>query len=583
MMLNTNLRTMKLSQSKAQEIAEKPINGDAVLLGRKYESRLRLFTESKFEEEMKTESSWKEFTEFMQKAISTETEKRVTQFIQFPLSVVEITNSLMNDLYKVFNAGNSYFSTKTVEKNGGVKMQELLDRLKISSWIEEKGKEVLKNKPNTIVVIDKDDEGNAYPIAVDNDRLLDFELSKDKTHLEYIAFTHSISTNEDGDEEVRIAVYDEEHYYIFIKDKEGNISQDGTEIAHGIGYCPARLFIREPLNSKAKLNRKAPLAGVLSKIKEWQYFDIYKFYTDHYAPFPVTEMVRNKCNLDDCVDGIVYEVETYFVGTEEKENVKHKNCEICAGLNQVGVGAKIILDPSEEGEPHSAGKFRFISNDVGNLEYLDKKLEKIENYIRNKVVGTDNAITKEAVNEYQIKGSFESKTNILLNIKTNLDELYEWQVKTIGLATVGNKPLEVSANYGTEWYLVSEEELQAKFTKAKEAGLPMEEVELIYLQLIETKYKGNPDKITRLKLINKLNPCPYDTSEGKVSKYEKQIITREELIISERLVTFVNKFEQKNGSINEFGDKLEEDKKIAKIYEQLKTYANEQISNDTSK
>ena len=86
MMLNTNLRTMKLSQSKAQEIAEKPINGDAVLLGRKYESRLRLFTESKFEEEMKTESSWKEFTEFMQKAISTETEKRVTQFQNFSQS-----------------------------------------------------------------------------------------------------------------------------------------------------------------------------------------------------------------------------------------------------------------------------------------------------------------------------------------------------------------------------------------------------------------------------------------------------------------------------------------------------------------
>lgn len=222
-----------------------------------------------------------------------------------------------------------------------------------------------------------------------------------------------------------------------------------------------------------------------------------------------------------------------------------------------------------------------ISNDVENLEYLQKKLDYIEEYIQSKVVGIDDIVTKEAVNEKQMDGAFESKTNVLLNIKTNLDEVYVWIAKTVCRIIANGSPVTVQANFGTEWYLVSEDEMQERLSFAIEKGFPREEIEMIYGQLIDTKYKGNPDKVKRLKIMNRVDPCPFDNFEGKKMKLELGIISKQEFIISERLITFARRFEALEGSITDFGKELEPRVVIEKIYEQFKKYADEQ-ANDSA-
>lgn len=568
---------MKLKKLNIVDLVKKPRNSELVKLGRNYESRLRLFTETKFKEDLAKESAWEEFNDLMTKAIGADKQKRLTDFVQFPLTSVEIAGSLLKDLYKVFDAGNSYFSQRTVKKNGGETFDKLMNKINVVKWIEETGKECLKNKPNLIVVIDKNEDGEPYLLSIDNDRLVDFEFNEDNESFKYIAFTHSLVMNNDK-KELRISVYDEESYHVVLKIEDKYTLE--SSVKHNIGYCPAKMFFSERLNSNNVLNRKSPLSGVISKLQEWQFFDVYKFYTDHFAPFPVTEMVRSKCNIDGCIDGIIYTEEEHFQGDERKVTQSHKKCNVCSSNNVVGVGAKILLDPPEDGEPSSAGTFKFITIDTTSLEYIATKLETIEEYIKLKVVGVDDVISREAVNEKQVRGSFESRSNVLLDIKNNLDTLYVWIVQTLANCSIGsNKPLEISANFGTEWYLVSEEELQERFKRAKEYGFPKQEIDMIYCQLIETKYKGNPDKVKRLKLVNSLDPCPYDNLENKLKKLQNQIINSEELIISERLITFVNKFESVNGSILEFGDELENEVRVTKIYEQLKKYANEQINN----
>ena len=395
---------------------------------------------------------------------------------------------------------------------------------------------------------------------------------------EYVLFTHSITMTDDDVREVRYSLYDEESYHVVLH-VNGEYSVEST-IPHNIGYCPARMFLKERLNSKAAFNRKTPLSSALSKIQEWQLFDIYKFYTDHYAPFPVTEMLRSTCGDDRCNKGWIEHKETYYDTGETKENVTRVKCPTCSSNNFVGVGAKIMIDPVEDGEDSASGKFRMISNPTSNLEYLQKKLDTIEDYIKIKVVGIDNSLTKEAVNEKQVQGSFESRTNVLLKVKTNLDELYTWIVTTIGHSYIKGKPLSVEANFGTEWYLVSEDDLQARFKTAKDAGMPQAEINEIYYQLIETKYKGNPEKVERLKIMNRLDVCPYNTTDEKLTKKTNGIISEQELIISVRMITFVQRFEFENGSIVDFGEDIEPNVKHQRILETFNKYADEFIKDN---
>ena len=562
-------------ESQVIERVKKPLNSEEVSKGRRYESRLRLFTEIKFEETIKKEEAYIELIRSMDARLTKEKSESIKKYIQYPLSSVNITESLMSDLYKVFDAGNSFFNVEAIKKDGGEKVEEVFRNLNLNSWIERQGKRVLRNKPNTIVVVDKDEKGEPYLLAIDNDRLIDLELKQNGIDLEYITFLHSEVKGEDGTIERRVSVYDEETYYVVLK--KGETYTIETSQQHNIGYCPARMFINEMLSSSEWFDRKIPLSSALSKLTEWQLFDTYKFYTDHYAPFPIVEMVKAKCGNEDCNNGTI-ELKSYYTDNGvEKHRSTYTSCPTCESNNKIGVGTVLLLDPIEEDEKSASGMFRMISPDVSNLEYLQKKLDEIENYIKLKVVGIDNTITSTAINEKQVQGSFESRTNVLLNLKTNLDDLYVWIAKTVGKTIIKDKELHISANFGTEWYLVGEDQLQERYKNALEIGLPIEEVDMIYNQLVETKYKGNSSKISKLKIVNELNPLSYISSEQKINKLANGVISKKEFLFSERLTIFVDRFEKENGSIVEFGEEIDYSEKIKKIVEQINKYTDEYI------
>jgi hypothetical protein len=219
-----------------------------------------------------------------------------------------------------------------------------------------------------------------------------------------------------------------------------------------------------------------------------------------------------------------------------------------------------------------------ISPETTNLEYIQDKLDNIETNIRFKTVGIDNILNKEAVNELQVKGSFESRENVLLKIKSNFDELYKWIVTTIAKLQSGEKTsVKVHANFGTEFYLLSELELQEKYENAKKIGLPIEEVDMIYEQLVATKYKGNPSKITRLEIIKLLDPLPHESVSDAIEKSGLGFITEQELFLKARLISFIDRFEMEKAPLVEFGKDLELNQRIKKIKELLNKYSDEYI------
>lgn len=571
---------MRLSQLQAKQLISQPKSSKFIKSVKLYESALRVFTEELDDSELKNEIYWTELTSKMKTRIDIKLE-RVSQFMRFPLPIVQITDSILNDYFKVFEGKNRFFNVSASRDISTLK--RWLSEKRPEEWIETQAREVLKNKPCSFVVIDRMQNGEPYLLNIDSERLIDVDVMNKEGQCGYIIFIHSIETNtEDTSEQlVNYSVYDDTMYRVFQKSSKSDVFTLISENPHNVGYCPARLFVETPSNSKNPLKRRVSFGPSISKLEDWTIFDIFRNYVDHYVPFPVTESPIKKCSNTRCKGGKVAEEEIVNAATGQKRT-KWTTCQVCGGKDKsrfIGpgshIGIKLQADKTKE---DGSGKFKMHFPETDKMKYVPEKLDALELEIKYKTVGVSNVLTKEAVNEKQVKGSFASMESVLMRNKTQLDNIYKWIVSTVSRLYYRNITVSIEANFGTEFYLISEDELQERFKRAKENGLPKSEQIQIYEQLIETKYKGNSDKIERQKILLRLDPLPLYSEDEALEMYSKGAIDSSELNFKINFYKFVTRFEDENTVVTEFGSNLEYSNKIEIIFNTLKHYNNENIA-----
>jgi hypothetical protein len=569
---------MALNETTAKDVIKNPRSKKEIISVKKQESQLRVFTEEMSEDELKGEDYWGELLAKM-KSRSDKKFERVIQFARYPLPVVQLCDSILNDFFKVFEGKNRFFNVEG-DRNIDALNQWIADE-KPSRWIEKFAKQVFKNKPNSFAVVDRDENGKPYLVFVDSNRLIDAKFKDDEGNMEYIAFIHSQKPHETQANVITtfFSVYDESTYFVFSKDSNADILTTVSQNEHGIGYCPAKSFLKTTSNQKNKFKRRIAFSSALSKLEDWTIFDIFRNYVDHYAPFPVTEAPKRKCPNAECQDGKVSEeiVEDARSGSTK---IIWSDCQACGGSDGgqhiypgTHIGIKVQSDKTMN---DGSGVFKMIFPETDKLKYVPEKLDDLEVEIRLKTVGVNN-MNSEAINELQVKGSFASMESVLLRTKAEMDEVYKWIVKTVGKTIYKDIVLDVDANFGTEFYLVSEDDLQKRYKTAKDAGFPMEELLMIYTQLIETKYKGNEVKIERQKMLIQLDPLPLYSITEAVSMKEKNIIDNFDLTLKINFLNFITKFESENAPITQFGTNLEPYQRIDAIKKTLIIYTNENI------
>ncbi len=587
---------MILNESQSRDLIKNPKQKTDIEAVKKQESSLRVYTEEMTLNELSKESGWHEILT----ALKLRAEKkfpRVSQFFRFPLPIVQITDSILNDFYKVYEGKNRFFAVEASRDIDALRSWLVSSR--VEAWIEDHSKEVFRNQPSNIVVIDRDLEGNPYLIDVGLDRLIDVKIQDKSGQCKYIAFVHSVHkvTEENqlvfngwdmsmvqgsiGKKRYLFSVYDSLYYRVFARAGESGSLVMVFEQEHGLGYCPAHTFIFTPANSQNYLKRRTPFGQSVSKMEDWTVFDIFRNYVDYYAPFPITEAPVSKCSNPDCIDGKVRDEQIIDHSTGETK-VIWSDCAVCDNKQKgelmgpgTHIGIKVQADRNLE---DGSGKFKMHFPETDKMKYIPEKLDELELEIRYKTVGISNLITEQAINEIQAKGSFASMDNVLLRTKTELDHLYRWIVYTVARLYYGpDLDLKIEANFGTEWYLISEDQLQARFEKAKEIGLPKSEQLMIYDQIIETKYKGNSSKILRQKMLLKLDPLPLYTEQETIELFKEGAIDQEQYNLKINFHRFVNRFERENTSITEFGSNLDMGQRIERIREILNQYNNEDI------
>jgi len=528
-----------------------------------YQSRLRVMSEPLFFYELEHETGWSEIKMAIRNSVTPDKYERILNFFSYPLAITSIADDVISDINRVFHGRNANFQVQYPNKRFEQAGQELAIKLNTRNFIQKCGQYVLRCQPQTIVVVDKDEDGMPYYVDVNLKKLIGYQLTPCQKNFQYIIFHHSHGHDEFG-EYKRIAFYDDEFYRVF--EKRGMHMKMIIENSHNLGYCPARWFVDDDLNTKDYTKKWSPLATVLGTMSEWQQFHTYSYYAEHYGVFPVIEYASAVCEEEYCTNGKVsYPMENGEMSTPT-------DCPTCSKNQFTGPGTSIKVNPAIDNDENDArGYFTFISPPTENLRFEHEKQMQRENFIKVQVTGFNDMLNKEAVNTDQVKSLMEDRKKPLLKISAMLGRLHKWMVKT-AMKLAYQMDVNVYANYGTEWFLMSESQLQKLFKDAKETGLPDSEISQIYHLLVETKYKNDPHLIQKLLIENNLNPAPFNTLEECYKKAEQGVMQMDDLYLKANFNKLIAKFERENGNLVDFGDQLTFESKIDIIYNTLIKY-----------
>ena len=327
-----------LSDEQLREKVKANRASSLVSKGLVYESQLKVYTEALTYDESREEEGFKDILQTMRGRLHKDKYDATLKYFTFPLPIVNDTRDILGDLNKVFHARNANFNNSYESKQIEAAAEELFKEMKISNYIHEMGKTVLKNKPNTFVVLDKDEQGRTYIVTLFNQDILEapFVLGSD-VELDYIQFVHSVDVDELDQKVVRIGHYDSKSYRVV------ELIQGAATVTinnpHTLGACPARPFLSKTRNSKNNFDRYSPFASVLSIMLNWTLFDVYLMYADHYSVYPIIEKAKEVCEDEECENGKTRQA------LEDGSYTAWKDCESCSSSKMIGAGTVYEVDP----------------------------------------------------------------------------------------------------------------------------------------------------------------------------------------------------------------------------------------------
>lgn len=536
---------------------------------------LQLFLNPKFDKDsIKNDNTFKEYIEKpIESRIGRKKTKRIMDFVTLPLKANLITEQAKKDLFRVYNAGNSVIKYSVASDTSAKKLDLAVEKNELNQTVVDISKEAITYNPSIItVVLRNGNDGLPFIIKVSSEQIIDGELKNygDNAGLEfkYLAFKDEL-INSKGERLESVVFIDTEKIEVYWKlNKDANyVLANEYSYNHNLGYCPARFFNPESIDKKGLVKRNQ-FSLALGELIKYTQFDIFSFYSDHFVPFPVTEVPKIKCGNSSCVDGVIEQA--------DGEKVSCAKCnEIHEALN-VGIGTKVEIIPNSEGKT-LGGTYRFISPPIEGSEYLDSKQVKREEFILTSIRGVANGTSKEAINELQATGNFESQNNVLLELKQLLDRYHYWVLYTFAKLIDTKLEPAIHIDYGTEFYLQDESEMQDEYKQAKESGLPTIELQMYYDRLIQKKFKNTPDKLKYVEMVNIIDPMPFDSYDEKVAKMKDGAVSMDDFKLSVNLLKYIERFEREEAiSILEYGEKKDIDAKVKEIVNKLKSYIYEQ-------
>jgi hypothetical protein len=259
----------------------------------------------------------------------------------------------------------------------------------------------------------------------------------------------------------------------------------------------------------------------------------------------------------------------------ENDNEVVKPCPKCAEGSLIGPGSKFEVDaPTNKDEvdllANDMIKFIEVSND--KLDYGVQEKERLKNELFINMVGFDgDVIQKEAINKEQVSSQFESRETVLRRWAMQIADTEQFVIETILKLRYGQYFIKCIVDYGTIYYIKKVEDLMLDYEHAKTTGMPLYVLKQIREQINRTRYKNNPDLYERNYILEMLEPYP-DYTVKELKDLGIDVADPDNFYLKLNFNTFIARFETENTNILQFGAKVDFDKKINIIKNQLLTY-----------
>lgn len=565
---------MALQVSEIRERIKSPKKTQTIKKAIRHENRLRFHAES-FVEPSEISQPLTVFLEWVKTLIPKDKFKVFVSLFQFPTPIIQLTNSIFNDLERVYDGKNPsvnyQFTDTSYRDDWEWYRREILKEPEV--W-RKKGWNAVKTATNSVLVVDlpeeqKDEYPEPYFYFLGIEHVIDYEFKQGV--LQWIIF------RQPGD---KIACFDDTYYRTIQLDKDGKADGDPIERGHGLGFCPARFFWSTELTQQQPDLKRSPLSPQLANLDWLLFFSISKRHLDLYAPYPIYSAYEADCDFqnnetgDYCDGGYLRDQnQSYKVlrgGTVEQ-------CPVCANKRLAGVGSFIEIPVPTGNDPDLRNPVQITTIDKSSLDYNVEEVNRLKTEVYTSVVGVGGDVQqKQSINEMQVEANFESRSSVLNSLKGNLEAARKFVDDTCCILRYGENFLGSSISMGTEFYIYTVNDLYAQYKQAKENGASEAILDSIGDQIIETEYRNDSQEMQRMLILKHLEPYRHYTFDELMKLQEKQLLNQDSLKIKINFSTFVDRFERENTNIIEFGSQLEFDKKINIINEKFKDYVREQ-------
>jgi hypothetical protein len=487
----------------------------------------------------------------------------------FPLYTNELIKGIAEEYAKVYESQNSSFSyefsSETIESDFKAFLREI-DFW--SNWKDESA-EAMLTAINSILIVDLPAEPG--------------EETRPYYYFQSIDAVEDLAINALGAIQY-LLIKESEDTYLFIDETrytrlQKNGSDNYAEILsspHDLGYCPATFFWKEPIKKKQPLIKRSPITPALTNLNWLLYFETARRCLETYASYPIIVSFKDKCTYFEQKGGETFHCNSGFI---DRGNGPVQ-CPACSKNKIIGPGSwfKVPMPASKE-QANNIDAVKVIPAEKESLQYCTDRSTELWDEIFYDCVGYGgDDMQSQAVNEKQVRAGFESKQNILIGLKENLEVSHKFVVDTMARMRYGSSFKSSTINYGTDFYLKSSSEAVAEYKEAKLAGVANYFLNQKRNQIDSISTKGNETDAERLNILKHLEPW-IDMSLNDVKGLQLDVTNRDHFLLKADFSRLILRFESEYGSIVEFGSLIDFKTKIDRINKQLLSYVKEEYPN----
>lgn len=498
---------------------------------------------------------------------------------RYPVKTNEITDVCFDKLSRIFDgrnpAFNYQFANSELRDDWEEYRQSKLNEPEV--WAT-KGWEFFKSEINSVLIVDvpkeqRSERPEPYFYWLPIDDVITYRADATTGVMDFIVFRRRD----------KIVVLDDSTYRVW-KDKKKTGTIEGEpeiEVAHDLGYCPARFFWNEPISLDEPDVKMSPLSAVLESLDWFEFFHISKRQLDLMGAYPILSGYEQSCdftnaeNGDYCDGGFLRNKQGYYKLDAAGLLLR---CPKCGNKRIIGAGSfvEIPVPNSEQNQPDLRNPVQMLTVDRNALDYNVEEQKRLREEIITAVVGQDEIVTnRDAFNEQQVRANFESVTTVLNRVKKGFEAAQQWVDETVCRLRYGNYFLSAKVNYGTEFYLSSVEDLRDRYKAAKEAGASESELDMMQNQILQTEYRNDPTTLRRMLILSELEPFRHLSRTEVADLFSKNLVSETDLRIKLNFPTFVRRFERENMNVLEFGNAIPYQRKIETITAEFRRYAEE--------